>query len=57
MRANERAAFAVSVTGLAFANGCSQLGMLETGTNTELANTSGNRITLATPRLSASSLK
>ena len=36
-----RAAFAVSVTGLAFANACSQSGMLETGTNTELANTSG----------------
>ena len=45
MRANGRAAFAVSVTGLAFANGCSQCGMLKTGTNTELANTSGNRIT------------
>src|SRR6266480_931011 len=36
-----RAAFAVSVTGLAVANTCSQSGMLETGTNTELANTSG----------------
>src|SRR3954453_12005273 len=44
-RASERAAFAVRVTGLTFANACSQLGMLETGTNTELANTSGNRIT------------
>src|SRR6478672_1015142 len=44
-RARERAAFAVRVTGLSFANDCSQLGMLETGTNTELANTSGNRIT------------
>src|SRR2546421_3129653 len=44
-RARERAAFAVRVTGLIFANACSQLGMLETGTNTELANTSGNRTT------------
>src|SRR4029077_6027566 len=44
-RARERAAFAVSVTGLTFANSCSQLGMLEIGTNTELANTSGNRTT------------
>src|SRR6185312_16913571 len=44
-RARERAAFAVRVTGLTFANACSQLGMLETGTNTELANTSGNRTT------------
>src|SRR5436189_6260051 len=43
--ARERAAFAVRVTGLAFAKVCSQLGMLETGTNTELANTSGNRTT------------
>src|SRR3984893_10389804 len=44
-RDRERAAFAVRVTGLAFSNTCSQLGRLETGTNTELANTSGNRIT------------
>src|SRR3954451_21685221 len=44
-RARERAAFAVRVTGLTFAKDCSQLGMLETGTNTELANTSGNRTT------------
>src|SRR3954451_13854531 len=36
-----RAAFAVSVTGLASANVRSQSGMLETGTKTELANTSG----------------
>ena len=33
--------FAVSVTGLILAKACSQSGMLETGTNTELANTSG----------------
>src|SRR5690349_8989888 len=39
--ANERAAFAVSVTGLTFANALSQSGNVETGTNTELANTSG----------------
>src|SRR6478736_1910569 len=44
-RARERAAFAVRVTGLTLAKVCSQLGMLETGTNTELANTSGNRTT------------
>ena len=44
-RASERAEFAVRVTGLSFANVCSQLGMLEIGTNTELANTSGNRTT------------
>src|SRR3954467_11055751 len=44
-RARERAAFAVRVTGLTFANACSHLGMLETGTNTELANTSANRST------------
>src|ERR671931_410419 len=43
--ARERAAFAVRVTGLTFANDCSQFGMLEIGTNTELANTSGNRTT------------
>src|SRR6267154_4709608 len=39
--AYERAVFAVSVTGLAFAKACSQCGMLATGTNTELAKTSG----------------
>src|ERR671918_495754 len=39
--AYERAAFAVSVTGLTFANASSQPGKLDTGTNTELANTSG----------------
>src|SRR3954452_25214907 len=39
--ANERAAFAVSVTGLTFANASSQPGKVDTGTNTELANTSG----------------
>src|ERR1700722_5132051 len=44
-RARGRAAFAVRVTGLTFENVCSQLGWLETGTNTELANTSGNKIT------------
>src|ERR1700760_1005190 len=44
-RASERAAFAVRVTGLTFATACNQLGRVETGTNTELANTSGNRIT------------
>src|SRR4029077_10922652 len=44
-RDRERAAFAVRVTGLAFAITCSQLGRVETGTNTELANTSGNRTT------------
>src|SRR3954453_14560184 len=44
-RARERAAVAVRVTGLTFAHACSQLGMLEIGTNTELANTSGNRTT------------
>src|ERR1700756_3601433 len=44
-RARERAALAVRVTGLTFAKVCSQLGMLEIGTNTELANTSGNRTT------------
>jgi hypothetical protein len=31
----------VTVTGLIFANACSQSGKVETGTNTELANTSG----------------
>src|SRR6266576_61884 len=40
-RANERAALAVTVTGLIFANACSQSGKVETGTNTELAKTSG----------------
>src|SRR5213080_4034403 len=39
--AYDRATLAVSVTGLARAKLCSQLGMLATGTNTELANTSG----------------
>src|SRR5436190_1955280 len=43
--AYERAASAVSVTGLALANAWSQSGMVETGTNTELANTSGNTTT------------
>ena len=40
-----RAASAVSVTGEASAIGCSQFGMLETGTKTELAKTSGNSST------------
>src|SRR5689334_9828738 len=44
-RDRDRAALAVSVTGLASAKPCSQLGMLDTGTNTELAKTSGNRTT------------
>src|SRR6201982_887900 len=39
--ANERAASAVTVTGLIFANVCSQSGKVATGTNTELAKTSG----------------
>src|SRR5260370_5025463 len=39
--ANERAASAVTVTGVIFANACSQSGKVETGTNTELAKTSG----------------
>src|SRR5689334_24134358 len=39
--ASERAASAVTVTGLILANACSQFGKVETGTNTELANTSG----------------
>src|SRR3954454_18986124 len=39
--AKVRAVLAVSVTGLTFANACSQSGMLATGTNTELAKTSG----------------
>src|SRR5882724_5381157 len=39
--ASERAASAVTVTGLIFANACSQSGKVETGTNTELAKTSG----------------
>ena len=43
--AKVRAAFAVSVTGEASAIGCSQSGMLETGTKTELAKTSGNSST------------
>lgn len=37
--------FAVSVTGLAFAKVCSQCGMPATGTNTELAKTSGTTTT------------
>src|SRR6202011_572424 len=44
-RERERAALAVRVTGLTFATSCSQLGRAETGTNTELANTSGDRTT------------
>src|SRR2546430_4963970 len=40
-RASERAASAVTVTGLISANACSQSGKVETGTNTELAKTSG----------------
>src|ERR671935_1870876 len=43
--AYKRAASAVSVTGLTFANASSQLGMVETGTNTELAKTSGKTTT------------
>src|SRR4029077_4230185 len=43
--ASVRAASAVKVTGEALAIGCSQFGMLETGTKTELAKTSGNRST------------
>src|SRR6478736_6295586 len=43
--ASVRAASAVTVTGEASAIGCSQSGMLETGTNTELAKTSGNSST------------
>src|SRR3954471_9190432 len=39
--AYERAAFAVSVTGLTFANASSQEGKGDTGTNTELATTTG----------------
>src|ERR1700758_5762718 len=39
--ASERAASAVTVTGLIVANACSQSGKVATGTNTELANTSG----------------
>src|SRR5206468_8205603 len=39
--ASERAASAVTVTGLIVANAWSQCGMVETGTNTELAKTSG----------------
>src|SRR2546421_2855106 len=41
----ERAVFAVSVTGLTFAKACSHCGMLETGTKTELAKTSGKMTT------------
>jgi hypothetical protein len=40
--ARMRAASAVRVTGEASAIGCSQFGMLEIGTKTERANTSGN---------------
>src|SRR6266566_9431342 len=40
-RASERAASAVTVTGLIVAIACSQSGKVETGTNTELAKTSG----------------
>src|SRR5436190_16935267 len=43
--AYERAASAVSVTGLTSANDWSQSGMVEIGTNTELANTSGKTTT------------
>src|SRR3954467_15034683 len=43
--ANDRAVFAVSVTGLPLATACSQSGIVETGTNTELANTSGKMTT------------
>src|SRR5918911_485632 len=43
--AYERAASAVSVTGLAFANASSQPGMVATGTNPELAKTSGKTTT------------
>src|SRR5262250_187467 len=39
--ASERAASAVTVTGLTLANAASQPGIVETGTNTELAKTSG----------------
>src|SRR5919202_6468520 len=40
--AYERAASAVTVTGLTFAKASSQPGIVATGTNTELAKTSGN---------------
>src|SRR5438309_5762778 len=43
--AYERATSVVSVTGLAFAKVSSQSGMVETGTNTELAKTSGKTTT------------
>src|SRR6266851_7272116 len=43
--AYDRAVFAVSVTGLTFAKACSQPGMLDTGTKTELANTRGKMTT------------
>ena len=43
--ASERAAFAVRVTGLTFAKAWSQSGMVETGTNTELAKTRGKTTT------------
>src|SRR5918911_4521734 len=43
--AYERAASAVSVTGLTFANASSQPGIVATGTKTELAKTSGKTTT------------
>src|ERR1700730_6221763 len=43
--AYDRAVFAVSVTGLTFAKACSQSGMLDTGTKTELAKTRGKMTT------------
>src|ERR671935_2041792 len=43
--AYERAASAVTVTGLTFANASSHPGMVEMGTNTELAKTSGKTTT------------
>ena len=45
MSAYERAASAVTVTGLTSAKAWSQSGMVETGTNTELAKTSGKTTT------------
>src|SRR6478672_1382057 len=39
--ASARAVLAVTVTGLIVANACSQCGKVATGTNTELAKTSG----------------
>src|SRR6266581_8714789 len=49
--ASERAALAVTVTGLIFANACSQSGKVKTGTNTELAKTSGKITTNPADRL------